>query len=349
MNNFLITTGFILSLFSSFSQKETDQLLSDLLTTLPDKTQLSVAIIKNGQPEYHGIIKENDSIRFINNQTRLFEIGSITKVFTATILAHLITDGTVKPGATVNHYFRFRFNEKSSIRLTELASHTSGIPRLPSNLISERFAPGNPYKNYTAQDLENYLKNDLKLLSKPGTAYTYSNTGAGLLGTALGISQNSTYPVLLQTCIFDRYKMTQSFSSRKNMEDRLVRGMNESGEEVSNWDWDALAGAGCVIATVEDLVRFASAHFDPSDTALNLTRTPVFTISDTMAIGLGWHIITKPQTGKRYIWHNGGTGGYSSSMALDTENKNGVIILSNASLSGGELDQLCFELLEQTE
>ncbi len=334
---------------NGFSQESVRSSIEQQVSSMPAGTQLSIAVIENGQPVYYGAVKETDSIRFIENSTLLFEIGSITKVFTATILARLINEKKIKPGATANHYFNFRFKDRSRIRLTDLASHTAGLPRLPSNFVTDTFDPDNPYVNYAPEDLETYLKNDLQLLSQPGTTYAYSNTGAGLLGYTLGLSQKSTYSKLLQELIFDQYGMSGSYTSQSHTgsPSRLVKGMNEEGKEVPNWDFDALAGAGCVLSSVEDLVKFALAQFDPSHKELELTRTPAFTINDNMKIAWGWHLVTSRESGREYIWHNGGTGGYSSCMVLDVERKNGIIILSNIPPSSGKTDQLCFDLMKQ--
>ena len=153
---------------------------------------------------------------------------------------------------------------------------------------------------------------------------------------------------MLQTLIFDRYNLTNTFVSKEKIGERqLVTGLDEKGNEISSWDFDALSGAGSIISCTEDLVKFALEQFDSSNKELALTHIPTFTISDNMKIALGWHIITSVKTGKEYSWHNGGTGGYSSCMALELVTKNGVIILSNTSSADGEIDKLCFGLLEK--
>jgi len=132
------------------------------------------------------------------------------------------------------------------------------------------------------------------------------------------------------------------------VKDKLVKGFDGKGDETANWDLNVLVGAGGILSSAEDLARFANAQFDTNNTELNLTRQPTFTVSDQMQMGLGWHII-KANNGKNEIfWHNGGTGGYTSSMALDTEKKHGIIILSNVSAfhqETGKIDDLCFGLM----
>lgn len=336
----LIISSFLFLNFISFSQSEVSDLLNDYLKNAPEKSQVSIAIIQNGETTFLGAVKENNQVVFVKNEEHLFEIGSITKVFTATILAQLISEGKIKSTATVDQLLKFKLNNKTKIKLTELANHTSGLPPLPFNFVTDQFIPANPYKNYKASDFESYLKHELKLNTLPGTSYNYSNLGAGLLGYSLGISQKKSYSALLQTLIFDKYGLTNTFLTIQT--GKMVVGLDKDGKETSNWDFDALAGAGCIVSCTRDLAKFARAQFE-NDAALQLTHTPTFTISETMKIALGWHLIT--QNEQEYIWHNGGTGGYSSSMALNLQDKGGVIVLSN-NAPNGDVDELCFELLK---
>ena len=145
--------------------------------------------------------------------------------------------------------------------------------------------------------------------------------------------------------------MTNSYTSSQNLDKRLIEGLDENGEVVSNWDYDVLFGGGGILSSAEDLVKFVNAQFNPKNKELSLTRKPTFDINEGMKIGLGWHIL-KTENGFNWVWHNGGTGGYSSSMVLDTENKNCVIILSNVSAFNPKMeniDKLCFELMKNIE
>ena len=145
--------------------------------------------------------------------------------------------------------------------------------------------------------------------------------------------------------------MVYSTTNREQVQEHLIAGLNPSGKETSNWDFDILVGAGGIMSSTMDLSQFALAQFNRENKALMATQKPTFTINDNMKIGLGWHIL-KRKNGKELIWHNGGTGGYTSSMALDTEHKNGIIILSNVSAFNknmGNIDQLAFELIATLE
>ena len=314
----------------------------------PDQTQLSVAIVRDGQTGYYGIIKTNDTIKPVENEKKIFEIGSITKVFTSTVLASLVEEKKIQLTAKINAYYPFTFHGGINITFKDLANHTSGLPRLPENLDLSNV--NNPYENYGKKEIEEYLKNLMTLKSEPGSAYAYSNLGAGLLGYTLGLSQKMDFQKLLRKVVFDKYKMKNSFTSSQNLGDKLVRGLNPGGKVIDNWDFDVLFAAGGILSTTEDLVKFAKAQFNPANKELALTRKPTFKINDNMQVGLGWHLL-KTKGGKDIVWHNGGTGGYSSSISIDADDKTAVIILSNLSTfhpEMGKIDELCFELVDKT-
>ena len=313
----------------------------------PNNTQLSIAVIQNGKTNYYGIIKVKDTLKPTINQNKVFEIGSISKVFTSTVLASLVEDKKLKLTDEINTYYSFPFKDNIKINFKNLSNHTSGLPRLPKNF--KTTDEKNPYKDYDKIEIEEYLKNVMKLDNEPLTIYSYSNLGAGLLGYTLGLSQKASFQKLLQKRVFDKYKMTSSFTTSQMLGTRLVKGLDENGEVVSNWDFDVLFGGGGILSTTQDLVKFANAQFNPKNTELALTRKSTFDIKDDMKIGLGWHIL-KTEKGFNWIWHNGGTGGYSSSMVLDVEKKNGIIILSNVSAFNSKMeniDKLCFELMKK--
>ncbi|MDC3220170.1 beta-lactamase family protein, partial [Saprospiraceae bacterium] len=151
--------------------------------------------------------------------------------------------------------------------------------------------------------------------------------------------------------IFSKYDMQNSTTDITAIKGNLVKGLNNEGIEVPNWEFSVLAGAGAIYSTVEDLSQFAISQFDFSNKELKLTRVKSFELNENMDIGLGWHIL-KSQSENLWYWHNGGTGGYSSSMVIEEKSKNGIIILSNVSAFNpnmGNVDRLCFELMKTLE
>lgn len=330
--------------------KEISEIIFANVQNFPNNTQLSIAVISKDKVKYYGVIKTNDKLQEIENRNKVFEIGSITKVFTSTVLATLVNEGKIKLTDEINSFYpTLKFKNNIQLNFKDLANHTSGLPRLPDNL--DLSNQNNPYKDYGQNQIEHYLQDSLAIENTAQKKYAYSNLGAGLLGYTLGQSQGTSFQTLLQQKIFDQYQMKNSFVNSNNLADRLVKGQNAEGQIVPNWDFDVLFGAGGIISTTEDLAKFAQAQFDAKNTALALTRTPTFNINKDLKIGLAWHLLKSPN-GKDVIWHNGGTGGYSSSMVVNVKDQSAVIVLSNLSAfhaKNNDIDKLSFELIGEED
>jgi len=325
------------------------ELIFEKTKQFPNSSELSLAFINGDNVNYYGVIRQNDSIIYINNSQHIFEIGSITKLFTANLLAKAVVDNRIKFDENINDYLRIKINKNTKISFKSLANHTSGLPRMPSNFGRVRNSSDNPYKHYNQSYLEDYLKNFLKLDKKAIGIPSYSNLGFAILGYTIGKIYEMSYEDLIQKFIFSKFEMNSSFLNADKVDNRLVKGLNKKGEVTSNWDLSAMSSAGGILSNIEDLVKFGKAHFDESNIALNLLKKKTAKINEKIDIGIGWHIINSEKSENKWHWHNGGTGGYSSSMALDFKNKTGVIVLSNVSAFNpyqDNIDQLCFELMK---
>jgi len=306
----------------------------------PENTQLSIAFVSNDRVAFYGLKRQNNSIINIDNSSSVFETGSITKVFTATLLANYVYDGTIDPEELVNNYLPFRMNDNIRISFKELANHTSGLPRIPSNMfLSSIFNTRNPYKNYTEDKLKKFITQKAKLTGESVKSFEYSNLGFGLLAYALREIENKDYNDLLDEKIFSKYGMTNSSAIRSELESDLVCGLDKNGFETPNWDFASLEGAGSILSTAEDLSKFAIAHFDEFNKELAFTREETYAINADRAIGLGW-FIDKAESGDILHRHKGSTGGYSSSMVIDINNKTAIIILSNVSAFNKKADNI---------
>lgn len=352
MKSFLIKIALFFLILSCKGQEkpieERQALISAILDEFPEQTQFAVGIIENGEVSFTGSLKEQDGIVAVNNKKSIFEIGSISKVFTATLLANAIIEEKVKPNDLVNDYLDFEINNNYEFKLVELANHTSSLPRMPGNFMFYIQDMNNPYKDYDEKALKEFLEVHIKLPDDKERGYEYSNLGAGLLGYALTKIYTKSFEELLAEKVFEKYNMNSSCTNVNLINQPLVQGLTDKGETTSNWDLNILAGAGGILSNVEDLSKFMLAQFEPNNKALNLTRKETFKIDDNGAVALGWHI-KKDAASKEYHWHNGGTGGYRSSMIIDIENKNGIVILSNVSglhKNASKIDDLASELLK---
>ncbi|MDO5978960.1 serine hydrolase domain-containing protein [Flavivirga spongiicola] len=327
---------------------EQSDLIFEQTKPFPNSTELSIAIIDKGKVTFIGIKRINDTIKVSENYQSVFEIGSISKVFTATLLSNFALEKKLNLEDAIQDYSNFTIKVSDKITFKELANHTSGLPRLPSNLNLFSIDKDNPYKEYDSKKLIAYLTEKIKLKQKPGIKYEYSNLGAGVLSFELAEISKSTYEALLQEKIFRRYGMSNSTTKRDHIKNKLVPGLNPKGEITSNWDFKVLEGGGAILSSTEDLSKFALAQFDKKNKELILTQKPTFKVNENMSLGLGWHILSRKNESE-FLWHNGGTGGYTSSMVLNIKNKNGIIILSNVSAFNkkmGHIDQLCFKLIK---
>jgi CubicO group peptidase (beta-lactamase class C family) len=337
-----------LQITDTFTEAEIDSIAS-ILSLFPNETQFSIALISDTMVTFYGAYRMNDDLKNINNHDRVFEIGSISKVFTSTLLAHAIHDSIIKRDQPVRSALDIEMAGNPEFTFLQFANHTSGLPRVPNGYLLKFFLNmNNPYKNFDATELRSYLNDNLELNNNPGETYSYSNLGAGLLGYFLSELQNSNYENLLQKNIFEPMDMRRSTTNREVIEEYLVSGLTKRGSRAQNWDMAALAGAGGILSTTEDLSRFIQANFNPDNPVLSLQRESTFQINDSMDIAMGWFIVNR-ESGDKWYWHNGGTGGYRSSIVMDTEQKVGVIVLTNISAGhskASEIDRLSFDLME---
>jgi CubicO group peptidase (beta-lactamase class C family) len=336
---------------AQLTPQQTDSLIK-YLHGFPIHTQLSVAIIQGNNILYTGILIEKDTFQIIENMDSIFEIGSITKVFTSVLLADCVNKGIVNLSDPINLFFDFPLKQSSidgkEITLENLANHTSGLPRIDVSMNTGRYNKDDPYKDYDEKRLNDYLQNKMKLDTIPGTKFSYSNLGGGLLGFILCHKAHKTYEALLQEIIFGPLGMKSTTTDISVVKDRLVKGHSKDGNITDNWTFtDAAAGAGAIKSCVTDMVRFIQANF-VQNKMLDLPRVKTFSINAGMGVGLGWMIKNKNNNTTLY-WHNGGTGGYKSCMAIDVNKKRGVVILSNVSsfhILNADIDKLCFALLD---
>ncbi len=312
---------------------------------LSEETVISIGLITNGKARFYGVKRSGDTIKTVSNSGAVFEIGSISKVFTATMLAHLVEEGRIALDDTINEHLEVPFHNNQQITFLSLSNHTSGLPRLPTNLTMRFEHRNNPYANYDEVMLKNYLRDTMELAEKQ--EMSYSNLGVGLLGYTLGEIAGSSYQQLADSLIFRTYGMRHTTTDRAAIEDRLVLGRN-GGVVVPNWDLAVLMGAGGILSNVEDLSKFIIAQFDEDNAVLALTRTKTKTLEEGKGVGLGWFLLPQPSDALWYF-HNGGTGGYRSALLMDVAHKNGIVVLSNVSANRSNsdaIDALAFALMK---
>ena len=335
-----------LSCYGQSFDNDTNQTLKNYISVFPDQTQFSVAMINGDEVNFYGQLKLSDTISTIDNSTSIFQIGSVTKVFTSTLLAQLILEKQLKLTDSLQNFFEFPLNEKG-ITLERLSNHTSGLPRLPSNINLTAVDLRNPYQSYTEADLFYYLESEMEISQGSQPMYQYSNIGAAVLAKALENATDKSFSLLLTEEIFQPLGMLQSSLEEEVPYSQLVQGLDANGKPTPPWDMNQFEGAGEILSTTQDMSTFIKTHFTDLENAYSITTLPTFRVNANLRIGLGWHILNS-EDGNDLFWHNGATSGYSASVFMIPETQKGIIILTNVSAfhpKASTIDELGFKLL----
>ncbi|HYL35641.1 MAG TPA: serine hydrolase domain-containing protein [Bryobacteraceae bacterium] len=273
----------------------------------------------------------------------IFEIGSITKVFTSLLLAEMAQRGEVAfTDPVAKHLPRgVRVPERGgrSITLEDLATHTSGLPRTPPNLAPKD--PANPFADYSPQLLYDFLSS-YRLTRDIGSEWEYSNLGSGLLGLALALRAGSDYEGAVRSRITRPLGMNSTrIALTPEEKSRLAVGHNAHLAPVPNWDFQGLAGAAGLRSSANDLLQLLAAALGyektplaPAMAAMLDERRP--TNQAGLVNALGWQISTPDAF--NIVWKDGNTGGYSSFLGYNATTRIGVAVLSNTSTRAGVND-----------
>lgn len=265
----------------------------------------------------------------------LFELGSLTKVFTALILADMALKGEVSLDDPAQTYLppgaRMPQRHGRAISLRDLAMHLSGLPRLPDNMPFGQ--PHDPYSDYDEALLLDFLGR-YQLPRDPGKSYEYSNLGFGLLGYLLARAARNDYATLLAQRITGPLGMHDTvITLSPEQQARFAPGYDAAMHPTAPWTFPTLAGAGAIRSTAEDMAVFLRAAMDAKSVIGPMTK---LTTGSTHALGdgrnragLGWVVGRSPE-GERLLFHDGGTGGFRTSMIAEPGSQRAVVVLANA-------------------
>ena len=268
----------------------------------------------------------------------VYEIGSITKTFTAALLADAIDSGRVTRDTAIAALlptFTVPTRNGKHISVADLATQFSGLPYMPDNITPADSS--NPFADYDVTKLKSFLA-AYELKRDPGDAYEYSNLGFGLLGFAL--TQPQPFGDAVRARILEPLGMTMTAVGLDDaMRTHLARGHDRRNQEAENWKFNVLAGCGGIDSTAEDMLRYLKANMDgegktPSR-AFRLAQEPQREVDSTERIGLAW--MTRAAKPDDVIWHNGTTFGYASFIGFTSDRKRGIVILTNISESVDDL------------
>ena len=273
----------------------------------------------------------------------VFQIASVSKVFTATLLQILCDEGVVNMDATLNELLGRSMPLSPTVQqvtLRQLATHTSGFPSIPQSLGEKATEAAkdddpllDPYSHLGPQYIFNYLATAEG--KKDAGRFEYSNYGMGLLGHVLEKVTGKDYESMVKEKILAPLGMDGTgVTLSPSMQMHLAQGHSAKGSPTPIWHFAALTGAGALNSNVQDILKFIQANVEDGrllSRPFEKMQQPQFG-GDT---GIGWMqptLIDKFLGNERVVWHNGMVGGYASYLSIDAKTKTGVIILANKAL-----------------
>ncbi len=309
------------------------QIVFNFAQDFPNGTEIAIALIVGDSDKYYGIKRRNDSLIYVENRESVFEIGSITKCFTATMLAKLVYEKQVDLNEPIKYLLPISLHQSAlngkEVTLLHLANHTSGFPKEPDNVSTVWTTPGSPYKTYDTTRLYDFLSKRLTLQFTPGDRRDYSNLGGGLLGHILTLITRKSYEDLLFEYICEPLGLGNTFVAlNPGRSQKLVPGRDPGGNVVPNWELNVLAGGGEIKSTAEDLTKYIREHMIDT-TYYPLTLQPTIQYTENNYAGLGWAWYANGN--EKYVSATGGTGGYSCCVIFERSKRTGIVLLTNVS------------------
>ena len=364
------TSSSLSTLLPSFQNKEvlqpqhqiafeiTDN-LKHLIKTLVDNgtnAAMVIGLVDSNGTQFYGYGKTSNATNAtVVNENTIFDIGSITKTFTTTILADMVNEGILKLEDPIENYLPSTVKVPSynghKITPEDLATHTSGLPDYPSNFEASNITS---YQNYTREQLYQGLSNTT-LKTVPGTHFEYSDMGIAILGDILASKTGMPYEKLVENRILNVLGMNSTMINLSNpLVSQLALG-HVNGIEIPITSVNlvfppAFAPAGSLRSSAADMVKYLSANMGLIKTKLydamenthkirlytNMTGVPPYDVY----IGLGWIITTN--FGSQIIWHNGEIVGYNSIAAFNPNTQRGIVILCNTMVQDIDIANIGF-------
>lgn len=303
----------------------------------------SIALINGGQVSQYNYGETKIGNKTLPNNQTLYEIGSVTKTFTAIATHYWVTNvngmfittpienflpSNLKPKLSLN---------ETKITFKQLLNHTSGFPRIPNNLPNN----SDPYNGYDSTKMYNYILNN-NLLRKPGTTPTteeeafnfYSNFAYGLSGTILERNHNQSLNIIFQKYIFNELNMNNTtLNSIENVDNRAFP--HNSSNNATYWNFSGMAGAGGIKSCLADMIKYAQAQINAtSESSYDACQQTTVKINGNDYFGLGWEFYYT-NSGKRITVKDGGTGGFTAFIAFDKTSQKAIVALFNNENTNG--------------
>jgi CubicO group peptidase (beta-lactamase class C family) len=330
----------------------TSPCLTPLVAAAPTATAVTLAVLHDGHQEVwcHG---RESAAGPPTTPATAYEIGSATKTFTALLLAEMTAHGEVGLHDPVHAHlpagYRLQGRHAGSITLLHLATHTSGLPRLPPGLLARALPTwfSNPYSAYGDDQLLEALRHT-QVHNRPGNRLCYSNYGVALLGRALAETAGLSYPKLLAERVCHPLGLTATTCEP----DPVTQAVGHRRRRpLPPWLIPGLPAAGSLRSTGTDLIRYLSAHLDPPGTPVTealreVQRPRLRPPRSADQLCLIWN--RREVNGSDLLFHSGATRGFTSFLGFAPQAKVAVAAMANTGPSrNGRFVQSSYSLLRR--
>ncbi len=338
---YIIVTVFLLSISHLNAQdSNTQELIDTYLQGLPENMEIAIGVINGKSIETKGYRIQNGQAIAVDNSGHIFEIGSITKTFTAALLIKQIREGKAHMNDPIGKHLpksdKVSSLKSKKITLKNLITHTSGLSEEPSGMFlpilkGALFSPKSPYKYIKWKHYRKDLRKEegYEFVEHP---WAYSNFGFALLGHLVGEMEDSSWETSIQQGIFDVLGMHHSYPTvtKALKKETLVQGYRADGKAGKLWEMGFVNPAGAIKSNVSDMVLWLSAHLEAEKGSLYDDLKQSHDIKahwKGSIMGNGWiHRATPKGT---ILWHGGATDSFKSFSAFNDTLKTGVVILTN--------------------
>ncbi len=306
---------------------------------------VSVGILRDGVESFYGYGETAKGNGVVPDRDTYFEIGSVTKVFTAIAIVKMLEDEGKSIDTPIRSYLPGSLPpiNRGGIEVTfkHILTHTSGLPYMPNNL-GLRFYTNTAqgWRDYDNEKLFSALKNG-RLLFTPFSDFTYSNTGFGTLGVILERHYQKDYGEVLSERVMEPLGLsaTTAYFEKTNLANWAV-GYRANGSKNDYWKTlNALDGAGVLKSNARDMLAFAQGNINivsgPLESSLTACQNVYTdfereTAYDITVNCLGWFLYKNKQIDNQvFLFHNGGTGGFNSEFFINPERRSALIVLFN--------------------
>jgi CubicO group peptidase (beta-lactamase class C family) len=291
-----------------------------------------IGVLNNGERSYYSFGFADPDKKMPFDSSTLFEIGSITKTFTAYVLESVLKEKGIGDSSSIINYLPDSVKTNKAlekISFLNLLNHTSGLPRLPENMDIYKNVMA-PYDNYKAVHLFSYLKT---CIPQPDGKSNYSNLGAGLAGVLAERIAGKTYHTLLNQYIFTPFNITyHPDSSIASVANKAQGYFMSTGNKAVYWNADVLAPAGGLKCSASEMLTYLQAMAMPANEESKEIITdllkPTASITPEIKVAKAWHTVEKEGLPVIY-WHNGGTYGFSTFAGFLKDKNKAVIVIIN--------------------